>query len=155
VDWSPEHIKSHGILAFVQRMVALRKAHPVLRQRRFLTGRPVENDFPDVVWLTPQGQPSTPEDWNFPEARCLAYLLNGRRPSVTESDNVGGASAHLLFFLNALHEDFTFNAPADYDMRWKPMVDTAFDDGKPKTDDLAKGDPYVVMSRSLVILASY
>jgi isoamylase len=153
VDWSPERIAEFGILPFMQRMIALRHRHPTLRQPLYLSGRPIrDGDIPDIVWLTPHGVRSTDQDWNFPEARCFAFLLNGARPSLEKSETY--TPTHLLFFLNALHEDMEFTIPPAYDYNWTPVIDTTDDEGVPRQVTLRKGDKYNVVCRSLVILES-
>ncbi len=46
-----------GLSAYVGRLAALRRAHPALREDRFLTGQG------DVAWLQADGRPMTPPDW--------------------------------------------------------------------------------------------
>ncbi|MGB0672127.1 MAG: hypothetical protein ACPGNT_11580 [Rhodospirillales bacterium] len=63
-------------LAFVKRLIAFRKAHPVLSQERFLHAglRPMDGQR-DVVWMPLDGHPP---DWSDPELRTLAVRI---RPS--------------------------------------------------------------------------
>ena len=65
-----------GLAAFVARLTALRRTHPVLRQRRFLHARPRASDgLPDVIWRRPDGDVPRPEDWHDPAFRCLGVEL--------------------------------------------------------------------------------
>jgi len=153
IDWSADRIKTHGLVSFVAKLIALRKAHPAFRRRRFRDGIPRDNGLPDVVWLTPLGVPKTEEDWNFPDARCIAFLLNG---SPTAADLANGATKpapHLLVFLNAHYDTMLFIAPTEHDLRWKVFIDTATEDKDPPRE-LGPGDTYDVAPRSLVILES-
>jgi isoamylase len=51
LDWSPTEM-SLKVLEFTRKVIALRKAHPVLRRRRFFHGRRVHGaDIRDIVWL--------------------------------------------------------------------------------------------------------
>ncbi|WP_269770125.1 glycogen debranching protein GlgX [Rhodobacter amnigenus] len=73
IDWAAGDA---GLAAFVARLVALRRSHPVLRQRRFLHARPRAADgLPDVIWRRADGQCPTPADWHDPSFRCLGVEL--------------------------------------------------------------------------------
>jgi isoamylase len=67
-----------ALTAFVTRLAALRRDHPVLRQRRFLHARARARDgLPDVIWRRADGSPPAPEDWHDPAFRCLGLELRG------------------------------------------------------------------------------
>ncbi len=73
LDWSNADRELTG---FVARLAALRKAHPVLRQRRFLHARPRPSDgLRDVVWRRADGTEPSPQDWHDPAFRCLCVEL--------------------------------------------------------------------------------
>jgi isoamylase len=70
-DWAPL-----GVLA--RRLVALRREHPVLRQRHFFAGRPVvEGGRKDVSWIHPGGREMTEADWYDHDLRTLGLFLAG------------------------------------------------------------------------------
>ena len=65
-----------GFLDFCRAAIAFRKAHPILRQRRFLHSQPREQDgLPDLFWRRADGQPMTHHDWADPAGRLLAVEL--------------------------------------------------------------------------------
>jgi isoamylase len=70
-DWSSI---DDSLLAFTRRLVALRRAHPVFRRRRFLSGV----DVAELSWFTPQGLPMTMDDWANPQARAVTVALEGQ-----------------------------------------------------------------------------
>ncbi|MFN4131205.1 MAG: glycogen debranching enzyme GlgX, partial [Paracoccaceae bacterium] len=73
LDWSKP---DRELTAFIARLTALRRAHPVLRQRRFLHARKRLADAePDVVWRKPDGSNPTPQDWHDPAFRALGVEL--------------------------------------------------------------------------------
>jgi glycogen operon protein len=103
VDWSllDQHCE---IYRFVQGVLALRRAHPVLRQEAFYTDE-------DIQWFTPDG--SRPDWFDFPQ-KCLACLIHGQ----------DGPDLYLLF--NANPEAVTFVLPSLPRLRqWRLSVDTA------------------------------
>ncbi|MCB6177266.1 glycogen debranching protein GlgX [Rhodobacter sp. Har01] len=73
LDW--DHADT-GLMAFVHRLAGLRKAHPVLRQRRFLHARERPADgLRDVIWRRPDGTEPSAQDWHDPAFRCLCAEL--------------------------------------------------------------------------------
>ena len=73
VDWDGA---DPGFLDFCRQAIAFRKAHPILRQRRFLHSQPREQDgLPDLFWRRADGRPMTLADWSDPDARLLAAEL--------------------------------------------------------------------------------
>lgn len=64
-----------ALMDFTARLIALRRAHPVLRQGRFLHGRPRTDGLADVIWHLPDGRPPAGEDWHSADLRCIAVEL--------------------------------------------------------------------------------
>ena len=69
-DWSTV---DGDLLDFTRRLIALRRAHPVFRRRRFLSGAAASA----LAWYTPAGTRMTSADWADPNARCLTIHLDG------------------------------------------------------------------------------
>jgi glycogen operon protein len=153
VDWSSERIESKGLAPFVRKMISLRKSHPAFRRRRFRDGMPRDNGLPDVVWLTPLGEPKTEADWTFPDARCMAFLLNGTPTAADIAFDITEPAPHLLVFMNGHYEDMRFTFPSAYDWHWVVYLDTARENLEPQ-DEFASGRAYDVVARSLVIFHS-
>ncbi|MFN3992339.1 MAG: glycogen debranching protein GlgX [Tabrizicola flagellatus] len=73
LDWTKADA---DFLTFVRRLSALRRALPVLRQRRFLHARPRLSDgLPDVIWRRANGTVPQSEEWHDPAFRCLCVEL--------------------------------------------------------------------------------
>ena len=61
VDWSAVDA---DFLAFTRQMIAFRKAHPILRQKRFLHARErLIDGLEDLFWWRPDGAPMHDADW--------------------------------------------------------------------------------------------
>jgi len=70
IDWESA---DPGFLEFCQRVIAFRKAQPILRQKRFLHSQPREEDgIPDLFWRRADGKPMEVADWSDPELRLVA-----------------------------------------------------------------------------------
>ena len=73
IDWAKG---DPDLIHFVARLIALRKNHPVLRQRRFLHGRKRHaDDLPDVIWRRADGREPASAEWHDPAFRCLCLEL--------------------------------------------------------------------------------
>jgi isoamylase len=73
IDWSKTDT---GLTAFIARLAALRRALPILRQRRFLHAQKRQSDgVPDVIWRRADGTVPQSEEWHDPAFRCLCVEL--------------------------------------------------------------------------------
>ena len=73
VDWDKA---DRDFLAFTARMVAFRKAHPILRQKLFLHSRERAIDgLEDLFWWREDGQPMRTTDWIDPGRRLVAVEM--------------------------------------------------------------------------------
>src|SRR5262249_51618743 len=135
-------------------MIALRRDHPIFRQRKFLRGRPVaEGREKDIVWLKPDGTEMTPDEWDKDFARCLGVFLSG--DGLQETDLRGRAvhDASFLLLFNAHHDTIGFRLPkAAGGTAWFAQLDTAFETGRPELVEIADGSEYPLQGRSLVLL---
>ena len=78
-DWQAIGEDGRLLIEFTRRLIALRKAHPVLRRTRFLHGREVSEDgVKDITWFSPKGTEKTAAQWQDRLARCLGLMLNGK-----------------------------------------------------------------------------
>jgi glycogen operon protein len=146
------------LLEFTGALVALRRAHPTFRRRRFFQGRPIRVPgspaLPDIAWFDPAGSEMTDEQWNDPGARCLAVFLNGDH---IEVDRRGEpvVDDRFLLLLNAHHEPVTFTVPeARFGERGVVVVDTFAGTVGVGADEapLPAGAEVVVESRSVLLL---
>jgi glycogen operon protein len=156
MDW--RHVDEE-LLAFTSGLVALRRAHPVFRRRRWFEGRSARGqDSADIAWYTPQGTVMSSSDWNVGFARSLTVHMNGHViPSPgRQGERVDDASFLLLF--NAHSEPVVFTAPAVPGVtRWAVVIDTA--SAEPPalsigTDAVRykNGDPIEVLDRAVMVL---
>jgi glycogen operon protein len=112
----------------------------------------VVDGTPDVVWLTPQGVEKTEEDWRFPDARCLAFLLNGNANRTAPEQEK--SPPHLLFLLNAHFDEMAFVIPAGYAARWELVLDTTAKDGRGERRELTPGQACNLPPKSMALLLS-
>ncbi len=99
VDWSLLET-NHELFSFTKQLIALRKKHPVLRRKTFLTGNG------DVEWIGPNG---TEVDWHHGHAIGMRLL----------------GKDELLILINNEDHDVSFEVSKD----WKKKLSTAPTEG--------------------------
>ncbi len=128
LSWTPWRLSADqtSLLAFAQRLIALRASQPVLQRRTFLSGR--RPGATDVLWLRPDGSEMTQADWNDGDRHALGMLLEG--------DGIQERNAHgeiisgdtLLILLNAADATVPFTLPSRPPAIWACEIDTAASD---------------------------
>ena len=148
-DWEGITPKDRRLTAFVARLIALRKAHPVLRRSRFLHGREVSrNGVKDITWMSPKGGEMTLEEWRDPLTQCLGLMLNGKAGSYRTPDGQPADDDVLLIVMNAYHDIVPFRLPRiSGGVGWRRCLDT--------TDPEPLPDPHPLRGRDNVILTPH
>jgi isoamylase len=149
-DWSKPDT---GLLDFTRRLVALRKAHPVFRRRRFLAGA----EAAEVRWFTPAGTEMTGADWSDPGALAIALYLDGSDDPDRAEDGTWLTDDDFMVLVNAWWEPLEFALPASRPQAgWQVQIDT-YDLGSPSGPAAAErgeGDRITVGPRSVVVLVN-
>src|SRR6185312_10685750 len=104
LDWARQ---DRGLLEFCQRVIALRKAHPVFRRRRFLAG----SDAHDLRWFTPAGSEMTTADWADPNALAILLYLDGCDAPDRAADGTPLIDDDFLVPVNAWWQQLDFVLP--------------------------------------------
>ena len=106
----------------------------------------------DIVWLNPEGREQRDEDWHYPDARCLGFLLGGDAGELFYS--TGGRQElddGFIVLMNAFHEGLDFSLPPDeMGRRWELVFDTARDGTVGRIYEAAS--KYPLEPRSVVVL---
>jgi glycogen operon protein len=134
VSWYDWDAVDECLLEWTQRLIALRRAHPVFRRRRFFQGRPLRSTgaeipadrLPDVAWFRPDGGEMTDSDWAVGYAKCLGVFLNGG--AIPDPDIHGRPIVDSSFYLiiNAWEQEVDFILPASrWSALWEFVLDTA------------------------------
>lgn len=115
VNWDAP---DQGLADFTARLIALRHAHPVLRQRRFLHSLPIPEGGRDLVWHLPSGAEPEPGDWDDPALRALALEI---RMAATMPDRAAHAGDAAFIAINGGAEPVQMVLPQG---RWRRVLDT-------------------------------
>jgi glycogen operon protein len=151
-DWELDERRRH-LLAFTRRLIALRRAHPVLRRRHFLEGTPEAGGMPDAWWFRPDGRRMTAHDWEDEATHTVGLFLNGS--AIPYRSRTGGRieDDSFLLLVNAHHEDVEFLLPSRrYGQRWALELDTADPDAQPGSRAMDARERVVSVGRSLLLL---
>ncbi len=119
LDWAN---RDADFLAFTKQAIAFRKAHPILRQRRFLHSQArLVDGAPDLFWRRADGQAMAQADWDDPDLRTIVAEMRmaSGTPEYVEREGA------LLIVLNAGAEiDITLSDPTP-GSHWVRTFDTA------------------------------
>jgi glycogen operon protein len=153
IDWTLDDDK-RALLQFVQRVIALRRAHPVFRRRDFFQGRPLfGSDVKDIHWFKPNGVEMTMDDWEHRQARALGVYIVGSGLHERDARGETIVDDSFLVLFNANDRPQRFRLPPDGgQIRWRVLVDTALNRGLVEGGSFRGGATYAVASRALAVL---
>jgi isoamylase len=148
LDWLGITSQGRSLREFTRKVIAMRKAFPILYRSRFVVGALNEElDVKDVAWLSPVGEDMTTEQWQDGNARCFGMLLDGRAQE--SGIRRRGSDATLLLVYNAHFDVVNFTLPNVPDGKdWLALIDTNQPEGQ--LASFPFGHKYVVTGRSLV-----
>ncbi|HET7488121.1 MAG TPA: glycogen debranching protein GlgX [Acidimicrobiales bacterium] len=149
LSWFDWDARDGELVAFTQRLIALRRTHPVFRRRHFFQGRPLHgDDVSDIAWFRTDGSSMNGEDWAAGFAKTLGVFLNGEAIPDLDARGERIVDDSFLVLFNAHHEPVDFELPPEeFGERWVKVLDTAdaFDEGL----QLKASDLICVEARSL------
>ena len=153
-DW--EHA-DEDLTAFTARLIAFRIAHPTLRRRDWLEGKPSWGvGQADIDWYKPDGTEMADEDWDAGFAKSLQVFLSGALGTMDERGRTIDDDDLLVLF-NGHHEAMTFTVPSrDAGCDWTLALDTnapeEVNDGDDEGPTFSGGDEILLEARSLMVL---
>ncbi|MDP1865705.1 MAG: glycogen debranching protein GlgX [Bradyrhizobium sp.] len=148
LDWLGITSQGRSLREFTRKVIAMRKAFPILYRGRFFVGAHNEElDVKDVTWLSPSGDEMTTDHWHDGNARCFGMLLDGRAQE--SGIRRRGSDATLLLVYNAHFDVVNFTLPSVPEGKeWLGLIDTNQPDVQLATFPF--GHDYAVTGRSLV-----
>jgi isoamylase len=137
------------LLAYTRRILAIRRAHPVLRRRHFFRGAPVNQEgHKDVTWIKADGLELKEQDWRDSNATALGMLISG---DATDEVNERGhpvTDDTLLLIVTNSESDVEFRLPPlSHRGVWAELVNTAREELT-----LVTGDCVNMLPHSLVLM---
>jgi isoamylase len=155
IDWSPSP-EADDLITLTRLLIALRKSSPVLRQRAFFEGHPVEggDGSKDLAWFHPSGTELNDGQWFDRGLRTIGMYLDGRglRHRGPRGELIVDAS--YLLILNSADGAVDFMLPGlPWSARYQVVIDTTEvggDDGWSSSVDA--GTSIAVEARSVLLL---
>jgi glycogen operon protein len=142
IDW--QHA-DNGLLAFAQRVLALRREEPALRHDRWFQHAPCAPGELSLAWLTPAGHEMQVHDWHDAGRHAFACRID---TSPDEANLAQSGGSHLLIAFNPEADEQAFDlAPGD----WQVVLDSS-DELNP--GHLPSQPPLRVAAHALVVLRS-
>jgi glycogen operon protein len=151
ISWFDWESGDTDLPAFTERLIRLRREHPVFRRSAFLTGREVRGSgLPDVWWFRPDGRRMTQKDWHREDSRALGVFLNGQEIPSRAPDGEQIVDDSFLLLFNAHFEPVTFTLPTRrFGARW--VVELSTGEGVPDGQLHSRAEVFV-QDRALVLL---
>jgi glycogen operon protein len=156
IDWSGNEI-AEDVLALTRRLLALRRQHPVLRQRAFFEGHPVTggDGCKDLAWFHPAGRELAEDDWFDTGLRSIGMYLDGRGLRHRDSRGQTIMDDSFLLLLHSGDKDGVFTIPGvPWAARYERVIDTTEIGGEPDeaAEDIPGGAGLPMSARSVVLL---
>ena len=125
-DWDLDDGKK-SFLNFVKHLIKFRLKHPILSRRNFFLGRPIRgSDIKDIMWLRPDGQEMTDEDWGSSWVQCIGMFLAGEVPDEVNERGEPLKDDTFLMLLNASEQTIPFLLPAlPANAKWEVVINSA------------------------------
>src|SRR5690606_27948872 len=128
INWDAIDDADRALTEFVQRVIELRQAEPLLHRHSFRDGMVIR-------WLSPSGHDLDSDAGNDEQSRAAGLLLS--RGYESAYDATPGLGRLLLLF-NAPHESVAFTLPEpEVGDGWLRLLDTST--GDPPNDDMHDG----------------
>jgi glycogen operon protein len=146
-DWSAA---DKDLLQFTTRLVAFRRAHPVFRRQRFLSGAAAASE---LDWFTPGGLAMTAADWSDGSALAVAIYLDGSDEPDRAADGSPLLDDDFLVLVNAWWQPLDFTIPpTSAKTTWQTAIATYDPATAPAAASLHTGDQLTVKPRSITVL---
>ena len=159
-DWNLNE-RQRALMDFTRRLIRLRETHPNLHRRRFFQDRRIDPDAPDrqvngdseqdILWLRPDGQEMTQDEWHAGWVRSFGMWLNGR--TLDEVNGIGEPiydDSFLLLF-NPHHGPVRFMLPPPKPgTSWEVCFDTRNLTPSPRRASVRRS--YNLIDRSMAVL---
>jgi isoamylase len=149
-DWNLDDRK-RALLDYTKHLIQTRRNHPTLHRGKFFGGQTIPGSgIKDIIWLRPDGQEMTDEDWKSSQLRCLGMLVTAPRGIDEEGKPL--ADDTLLLLLNSGGKEVDFTGPVvEKAARWELILDTATSEVAPPKRFLGDGEKMKVSGHSTLL----
>ena len=142
------------LLCFTQKLIQLRRQHPVFRRRTWFRGKPVNpGEIEDIAWFKFDGERMKEDDWQHEHAKSFAVFFNGRgmRSRTSLGERVTDDSFYIIF--NAYHGYIDYKLPGEeYARSWTKILDTSKDEDATDEQTYLADQTITVHDHSILLL---
>ncbi|CAF2944657.1 unnamed protein product [Rotaria sp. Silwood2] len=117
------------LLEFTQKLIQLRRQHPVFRRRTWFRGQPMQpGEIEDIAWFKFDGQYMKDEDWQHDYVKSFGVFINGRGMQARSSLGVRLTDDSFYIIFNAYQGYIDYKLPGkEYANDWTLILDTSKD----------------------------
>jgi len=152
LSWEPSR-RADDLLAFARKVIALRADSPALRQPEFFDGRPTRSGQPDLVWISPDGEPMNDDDWFDESRRTLGMWIDGSNSLSRDRSGELIPDDNWLLLLHAGEDAIEVTLPGvGFGDVFVPVLDSGTPRGVPTEETaLAAGKSIALPARTLLV----
>ncbi len=146
IGWTDWAGLDEPFLDFCRQAVAFRKAHPVLRQERFLTGETAEDGRIEIAWYKPDGNFMDDGAWNDDGLQVLGVYVS-RSVNAPDTETMDD-----LFLIFNAGGDCEVHLPVVNGLKqWSRVLDTGAETDAFKVHE--PQNPVIVYAQSVAVFA--
>ncbi|KZF05580.1 glycogen debranching enzyme [Rhodococcus sp. EPR-157] len=150
IEWSEVDTE---LVAFVTRLLRIRRSAPSLRQQEFFIGRDTLSGRPDVVWFDAFGHEMNTESWNDDSVRTMQAWVDGSDVRSYEPDGVPVDDASSLLIVHSGGPTEVSLACPDWAAtRFVPVFDSSSPDGVPANSSPIEAGSSIALSGATVLV---
>jgi len=126
ISWLSWQNADQSLMEFTQKLIALRKKHPVFCRRRWFQGYAVRSHVNDIAWFLPEGAEMSDENWSHDFAKSLGVYLNGNELQSVNLDGKKIVDDSFYIIFNAYDGNLDYVLPSSkYAKTWVKILDTS------------------------------
>jgi len=150
IDWSTA---DDDLVAFVSRLLRVRRGAPALRQQEFFIGRDTPSGRPDLVWFDAAGHELSIEAWNDDSVRTLQAWVDGGDIRSFEPEGLPVADVSALLIVHSGGPiELTLACPAWAASQFVPIFDSSTVDGAPSSTSTVQAGSVIPLSGPTVMV---
>lgn len=118
-----------SLLTFAQKLIHLRRKHPVFHRRQWFRGQPVDDDkIEDIAWFKIDGTRMQDGDYHGDYVKSFSVFMSGRGMHSRTSVGVRVTDDDFYIIFNASSGDLDYKLPSEkYAKDWTKILDTSED----------------------------
>ncbi|WP_031526476.1 glycogen debranching protein GlgX [Dyadobacter crusticola] len=154
ISWILWDKADSNLLDFTRALIRFSKDHPTFRRRRWFQGLPLHgSEVKDIMWVMPDGNQVSDEQWETESARVMGVYLNGDGIRCVNMNNERIVDDSFFLIFNSTAEQVEFTLPsAECGNEWHVVIDTNAGMITEENDDLKPGEVLMIPDRSVMVL---